>query len=102
MPGEEATSAVFGGALMLHGSCMCGSVDYEVQPPFQHFVNCHCSRCRKATGSAYAANAVVEAAAFRWTRGERQVRRFDLPQARSFAIGFCGACGSPVPHVTRM
>jgi len=87
--------------MVLSGSCICGKAGYEVSPPFKVFVNCHCSRCRKATGSAYATNAVVEPGAFRWTRGESELRRFDLPEARSFAICFCGHCGSPLPHATR-
>ena len=85
----------------MRGSCLCGAVRYEVRPPFASFVNCHCSRCRKATGTAYAANAVVAPDAFRWTDGEEYVARFDLPEARSFATAFCRRCGSPLPHLTR-
>jgi hypothetical protein len=90
-----------GGSMVVRGSCLCGPVGYEVGLPFKRFVNCHCVRCRKATGSAYAANAVAEPAAFRWTRGEAEVRRFDLPEARSFATSVCTNCGSPLPHLTR-
>jgi len=64
-------------------------------------VYCHCSRCRKATGSAFAANAVIDPQAFRWTHGEESVMRHDLPEARSFATSFCRRCGSPLPHLTR-
>jgi hypothetical protein len=32
------------------GSCRCGEVAFEVEGPFDHFPNCHCSRCRKASG----------------------------------------------------
>ena len=85
----------------MRGSCLCGAVHYEVRLPFGSFVNCHCSRCRKATGSAYAANAVVAPDSFRWTRGEDLVARYDLPEARSFATAFCRHCGSPLPHLTR-
>jgi len=87
--------------MVVSGSCLCGRVGYEVRLPFKLFVNCHCSRCRKATGSAYATNAVAEPAAFRWTRGEAELRRFDLPEARSFATIVCATCGSPLPHMTR-
>jgi hypothetical protein len=43
----------------------------------------------------------VSPEAFRWTRGDGEVKRFDLPQARSFATAFCSRCGTPVPHATR-
>jgi len=87
--------------MIVSGSCLCTSVGYEVRLPFAKFVNCHCSRCRKASGSAYAANAYVAPESFRWTRGESLVVRYDFPQARSFSTSFCGKCGSPVPHLTR-
>lgn len=83
------------------GSCLCGAVRYEIDEPFERFLYCHCMRCRKATGSAHAANAIVKPEAFRWTAGEALVARFDLPTARSFATCFCKQCGSPLPHLTR-
>jgi hypothetical protein len=80
------------------GSCLCGEVAFEVDGPFDGFLNCHCSRCRKATGTAHSCEVIVKASAFRWLRGEAFVARFDLPQARSFATAFCKTCGSPMPH----
>ena len=38
---------------MLSGECLCGAIRYEVEDAFQYALNCHCSRCRKATGSAF-------------------------------------------------
>ena len=40
--------------MLVRGSCLCGAVRYEARLPFNKFVQCHCSRCRKATGSAFA------------------------------------------------
>jgi len=82
-------------------SCLCGEVAFEVEPPFDHFLSCHCSRCRKATGAAHSTEVIVKASALRWIRGEESVARYDLPQARSFATAFCKRCGSPMPHLTR-
>jgi hypothetical protein len=84
-----------------HGSCLCAVVVFTVDLPFDRFIHGHCSRCRKATGTAHATNAVVRAAALRWQRGEDLVVRYDLPTARSFATSFCSRCGSPLPHLTR-
>jgi hypothetical protein len=83
------------------GSCLCGEVAFEVDGPFDLFLNCHCSRCRKATGTAHSCEVIVKAPALRWLRGEASVVRFDLPEARSFATAFCRTCGSPMPHLTR-
>ncbi|MGO9602621.1 MAG: GFA family protein [Candidatus Binataceae bacterium] len=86
---------------MLHGGCLCGAVRYQVVEPFQSFVFCHCSRCRKASGSAHTSNLRVAPTEFAWTSGQDLVVRFDLPSARSFSNTFCTRCGSPLPHLTR-
>jgi hypothetical protein len=64
-------------------------------------MRCHCSRCRRATGSAYACNLYVSPERFRWTAGSELVERYDLPEARSFSNEFCSRCGSSLPHRTR-
>ena len=87
--------------MVVSGGCLCRSVEFEADLPFLKFIRCHCSRCRKATGSAYAANAYVLPQALRWRFGETEVVRFDLPDARSFSTSFCRRCGSPLPHATR-
>ncbi|HEX2591964.1 MAG TPA: GFA family protein [Rhizomicrobium sp.] len=85
----------------VRGSCLCGAVRFEVDEPFDHFLHCHCSRCRKTRGAAHATNAVVKPDTFRWLAGEDNVQRYDLPTARSFAHAFCKTCGSTAPHLTR-
>ena len=45
------------------GSCICGEVVFEVDGPFDRFLNCHCSRCRKATGTAHSCEVIVKASA---------------------------------------
>ena len=87
--------------MKVRGSCLCKTVQYEVELPFVRFVCCHCSRCRKATGSAHAANGFAKPEHFRWLSGVDAVRRYDMPEATRFALQFCGNCGSKVPHLTR-
>jgi hypothetical protein len=45
---------------MLTGSCECGAVRYRVADAFLYAANCHCSRCRAATGSAFKPFAGIE------------------------------------------
>jgi hypothetical protein len=80
------------------GSCLCGSIKFEITPPFTAFRYCHCSRCQKASGSAHAANGFVPLTQFQWLAGETQLKRFDLPGAKRFAVWFCGQCGTRMPH----
>jgi hypothetical protein len=44
----------------LKGSCECGAVRYRVADDFLYAANCHCSRCRAATGSAFKPFAGIE------------------------------------------
>jgi hypothetical protein len=81
----------------LKGECLCGAVHYEASAPFATFQYCHCSRCRRFTGSAHAANLFCPPAQFRFTQGEESVGRYSLPDARHFATAFCKTCGSSLP-----
>lgn len=81
----------------MKGSCLCGSVSYQIEPPFKMFQYCHCSRCRKFTGSAHAANIFVPPERFKWLTGEEFVGRFEEPDAKYFATCFCKRCGSSMP-----
>ncbi len=80
---------------------MCGAVHFSVTEPFKAFQYCHCSRCRKASGSAHVANIFVPVDQFRWTEGESHVRRFELPSAKYWCSSFCDACGSSMPWINR-
>ena len=85
----------------LRGSCLCGTVTYAVSPPFHRMVHCHCSRCRKGTGTGHATNLIAEPQGLRWLTGGDAIQRYDLPTAKSFSKWFCGRCGAPLPRVTR-
>jgi hypothetical protein len=80
----------------LTGSCLCGSVRYTVQGEPQRALHCHCSRCRKATGTGHASNLFV-AGTLTWDAGEELVRHFKVPQAQRFTNAFCSECGGRVP-----
>lgn len=79
------------------GSCLCGRVTYEIDGNAGIFQYCHCSRCRKFTGSAHAANIIVRPEQFRWLSGEEFVGRFEPEDAKHFATSFCQHCGSSLP-----
>ena len=81
----------------IRGSCLCGAVKYAFRGPEYAFQYCHCSRCRKATGSAHSAAILVRPENFEWTDGEDSVAYYPLPGARDYATGFCRRCGSSLP-----
>ena len=83
------------------GSCLCGEVTYEIEGPFRVFQFCHCSRCRKFTGSAHGSNLFVPPEQFRWTNGEDFIGRYELPETKYFATTFCRQCGSSLPWAVK-
>lgn len=83
------------------GSCLCGAVAFRINGPFRGFQYCHCSRCRKKTGSSNVANIFVPVGQFSWERGEGKVKRFELPTAKYWCTAFCADCGSAMPWLTK-
>lgn len=81
------------------GSCLCGEVAFEITGAPIRVVHCHCSRCRKARGSATAANLVVAIDGLRFTRGTELLTSYKVPEAKFFTHTFCRACGSSMPRV---
>jgi len=79
---------------MHKGSCLCGAVEYEITGPLGPVVYCHCSRCRKASGSAFNAISPVAAADFRIVKGQECLR--DYRNHAGVYRMFCGTCGSPI------
>jgi hypothetical protein len=83
---------------MLRGSCLCGAVKYEVTGEPTRFFHCHCSRCRKATGTGHASNVFLQPASLKWLCGEEQLRSFKVPEAKRFTNAFCAMCGGRMPR----
>lgn len=79
---------------MYKGSCLCSTVKYEVRGELGAAIYCHCSRCRKATATAFATNAAVAASDFVIIEGEAALKAFDSsPGVHRF---FCSNCGSSI------
>ena len=83
---------------MLRGSCACGATEYEVEDAFSYAMNCHCSKCRAATGSAYKPMGGIEREKLRVTREDTPMFAWGEPDAGDFR---CGVCGSFLYSVVR-
>ena len=86
---------------MLRGSCLCGGVRFEIAKAVGPFELCHCNRCRKSSGGAFAAFLGVEASDYRLLAGADLVGSYDAPILRAppaYRSSFCRRCGSPVPN----
>ncbi len=80
-------------APIFQGSCLCGGIHYEIHGEIGDVIQCHCQRCRKANGTAFATNAPISSTAFKITQGENLVKKF---AASGVYRWFCGECGSPL------
>lgn len=78
------------------GSCLCGAVTFDISGAFESFFLCHCSRCRKDTGSAHGANLFSMSAELIWRSGADNVTTFALP-GTMHVKSFCATCGSALP-----
>ena len=83
--------------MTLSGSCLCGAVRYTATGEPWRFYHCHCSRCRKATGTGHASNLFLKGS-LAWQSGENEVSAYRVPEARRFANSFCRHCGSRTPR----
>jgi hypothetical protein len=81
----------------LAGSCLCGAVRYTATGEVARFYHCHCSRCRKATGTGHASNLFVKGS-LAVLSGEDQIASYKPPEAERFATAFCRTCGSCLPR----
>jgi hypothetical protein len=79
---------------MIRGSCLCGKVSYEIRGSPQTMYYCHCSMCRKATGSSFATNMLVRAEDFVVLSGREAIKPFLSSPGEH--RNFCSECGSPI------
>ena len=81
-----------------HGACLCGAVTFRISGAFESFFLCHCSRCRKDTGSAHAANLFSSTAKITWLSGQDRAKTYRVP-ATQHEKSFCAECGSALPRL---
>ena len=79
------------------GECLCGAVRYGIDGNVSSIWLCHCSKCRRSSGSAFHAVAITRRSHFRWVSGEEGIREYRTPSG--YTTRFYGTCGSPVPQV---
>lgn len=76
------------------GSCLCGGLRYEIHGEIGDIVQCHCQKCRKANGTAFATNAPIQKADFKIVQGEHLLKNFQSSATTQRC--FCADCGSPI------
>jgi hypothetical protein len=79
------------GGTVLVGGCACGAVRYRVADAFLYASNCHCSRCRASTGSAFKAFAGIERDKLELTAGADALFTVGEETQHDTRCRFCGS-----------
>jgi hypothetical protein len=83
----------------LTGSCYCRAVQYSVPDAFLYAMNCHCSNCRRTTGSAFKPFAGIQREKLSLTQGADRLLIYG-DKTRNHDV-HCQACGSLLYSVVR-
>jgi hypothetical protein len=76
----------------LYGRCLCGAVEYRIPDALAYAGYCHCSDCRRFSGSAFSAYGGVQATDFVLTKGYDCITRY--AKSEHTVLAFCRSCGS--------
>lgn len=83
----------------MKGSCLCETVVFEISVIPTLYYRCHCSLCRKQTGTGYNLATLIKERDFAWIAGESQIASWRKPTG--YRTDFCATCGSAVPNRLR-
>jgi len=89
MPDTELKTA-------LTGACACGALRYELTRPPMFTHCCHCTQCRKLTGSAFALNTIIENDCIKILSGAVIVTSGPSESGRPHDIYRCASCQTAV------
>lgn len=79
---------------MVFGSCLCGAITIELTGRISDIIHCHCSLCRKNSGTAYATNGFINASEFTLIDPQNKLTFFEFKPGKK--RHFCSVCASPI------
>jgi len=79
---------------MLSGACLCGRIQYEIEGQPRFMYQCHCGKCRAASGASFVTNIIVDAERFKITSGKETLSAYESSPGKF--RHFCAHCGSPI------
>lgn len=80
----------------MKGQCLCGKVVFEIASEKLGIYHCHCSQCRRLTGTAFNTGCFVQSEDFSWNSGETEIKTY-IDQS-GYHSAFCKHCGSSTPN----
>ncbi|MDK1289998.1 GFA family protein [Pseudoalteromonas umbrosa] len=79
---------------MYKASCLCKGVQLEINGSIDNIIHCHCSLCRKSSGTAYATNGFIDTSSLKIVTGQELVNAYAFKPGR--LRHFCRNCASPL------
>lgn len=79
--------------MTIPGSCLCGAVRFELLASPEPATHCHCSRCRKTSGTYGSVGGRIAREDLRILAGEELLRVWQADEEAGPKV-FCSACGS--------
>lgn len=84
--------------IVAQGRCLCGRVQFHLLEKLSAVGFCHCSQCRRVSGTGSNAVLNVKADRFVWDAGVTDLRMYAT--STGWTNTFCGHCGCPMPQPT--
>ena len=81
---------------MVKGSCICNGIVFQFEGDNFDVIQCHCSKCRKITGSTADAMIVVPKETFNWVQETESITTYKSEDG--LARSFCSNCGGSLPN----
>jgi hypothetical protein len=82
----------------MRGSCLCGGCVFELKGRISAVGKCHCSMCRKTSGTGSNAVHWARPENVEWVAGAELIKQFERANR---TIAFCRVCGSPLPNMDK-
>ena len=82
---------------MIIGSCLCQGVKFSIDGKHSEIGQCHCSKCRKVSGTNSNAVLLTAAKNFTWMFGYELLKVYEMPDG--WKSTFCSTCGCPLPMI---
>ena len=84
---------------MIKGSCLCGSIQFQINNTPKQINLCHCKMCQKFSGSAFGSFMRVHKEDFLVTQGQDLETIYDSSDFAARA--FCSKCGSSFRYINK-
>ena len=84
---------------LLEGGCQCGEVRYQITAEPVRLTICHCTECKRQSGSAFGMSLTVKEANFAVVKGRPKTWTRSSDSGNAVTGCFCGTCGTRLYHL---